>query len=61
MDYKLVGDFNNDGVVDAKDQTMFLSAWGTTDSEYDLDGDGLVNQNDLAIFLSQFGKTKDNN
>lgn len=61
MDYKLIGDFNNDGVVDAKDQTMFLSAWGTTDSEYDLDGDGLVNQNDLAIFLSQFGKTKDNN
>jgi hypothetical protein len=57
---KLIGDFNNDGVVDAIDQGMLLAKWGTQDPDYDLDGDGIVDGKDMAIFLSQFGKTKDN-
>lgn len=57
---KLIGDFNNDGIVDAMDQGMLLAKWGTNDSDYDLDGDGIVDAKDLAIFLNQFGKTTDN-
>lgn len=57
MENKLIGDFNDDGIVDAKDHTLFLGKWGSNDPEYDLDGDGIVDAKDMAIFMSQFGKT----
>ena len=31
----------------------FLSAWGTSDKNYDYNGDGVVDGNDLGIFLSR--------
>ena len=48
----VVGDLNGDGVVDAMDIALLLSAWGTTGHGADLDGDGTVGAGDLAIVLS---------
>ncbi len=49
----VVGDLNDDGVVDAADLTILLNQWGTTGSA-DLNGDGVVDAADLAILLSNW-------
>ena len=46
-------DLNGDGVVDAADLTILLTAWGTPD--VDLDGDGTTGAGDLAILLAAWG------
>lgn len=50
-----VGDYNDDGVVDAGDLAVLLSAWGSSDPAVDLNNDGIVDASDLAILLSAWG------
>jgi hypothetical protein len=47
----LTGDFTGDGRVNGLDLALFLSGWGSVDSEFDLTGDGLVTGADLTVFL----------
>jgi len=57
-------DLNGDGVVNASDKSMLLSAWGSvgreTDlnadgkSQYDLNADGEIDARDLSILLAQW-------
>ena len=51
----LLGDINDDGVVDAYDLTLLLDVWGTNDVYADLNGDGVVNVSDLLILLGNWG------
>jgi hypothetical protein len=51
-----LGDYNQDGKVDAGDQTSLLAAWGTDNKEYDLDGDGFVDAGDMGILMSNWGE-----
>ena len=49
------GDFNGDGIVDVKDQTLLTNAIIDPNGtpyiyQYDIDGSGSLNQNDLAYF-----------
>ena len=48
------GDFNNDGVVDATDLSILLSAWNTNNQQADINRDGIVNITDLSILLSHW-------
>lgn len=45
-------DVNNDGVVNAADLSLLLSAWGSAGGPADIDGDGTVGAADLSILLS---------
>lgn len=54
----ILGDLNNDGVVDATDMGMLLSRWGTNYSEYDLNNDGVIDAVDLSILQLNWGKKK---
>jgi len=49
----VLGDLNDDGVVDAADLAILLGAWGVAGAA-DLDGDGTVGAEDLAILLGEF-------
>jgi parallel beta-helix repeat protein len=57
------GDFNDDGVVNSTDFTIFLAAYGTSkgqpayNSACDLNHDGKVNSTDFVIFLANYGKS----
>jgi hypothetical protein len=51
-----LGDFTQEGKVDATDQTMLLSYWGTNNKEYDLNGDGIVDMQDMSILLANWGE-----
>ena len=53
----LVGDLNNDGVVNVFDLSILLSDWGTTTTLADLNNDGTVNIFDLSILISHWGQT----
>ncbi len=48
-------DFNNDGVIDIKDWSIFISRWTSTDPKVraldDLNGDGKVDVQDFSIFV----------
>jgi hypothetical protein len=48
-------DFNNDGVIDIKDWSIFISRWNSTDPRVrildDLNGDGKVDVQDFSIFV----------
>lgn len=48
-------DINGDGMIDASDLAILLSAWGTSFPKADLDYDGAVGGADLAILLSRWG------
>ena len=48
-------DFNGDGEVNAADLGLLLSAWDTTEAQYDIDGDGVVGGGDLGAFLVAWG------
>jgi hypothetical protein len=51
-----VGDFNNDGSIDAGDLLIFLADFGCdADCVTDLDNDDAVNTSDLLVFLVVFG------
>ncbi len=59
--YRLYGDANADGVINAVDFGQFRGAFGTAsgDSAYrdflDIDGDGFINAFDFAQFRTRFG------
>jgi dockerin type I repeat protein len=55
----LLGDLNNDGVVNVFDLSIFLSHWQQSGSSLpeDLNNDGVVNIFDLSILLSNYGQT----
>lgn len=48
------GDLNNDNVVDGRDLSVLLSAFGST-SAGDLNCDGVTAGSDLSVFLANFG------
>ncbi|TVQ33715.1 MAG: hypothetical protein EA376_01685 [Phycisphaeraceae bacterium] len=55
-----IGDFNNDGVVNAQDLGQLLSRWGAcppapVDCVADITGTGVVNAQDLSQLLSRWG------
>jgi hypothetical protein len=58
--WRLFGDANGDGTVDAADQTAFQAAMGQTDAlslaMFDWNGDGAINATDQAAFNKRFGK-----
>ena len=47
----IIGDLNNDGMVDGGDIGIFLTYWNTNDPIGDLDGSGFVEGADLGILL----------
>jgi len=51
----IVGDFNDDGLVDGADLAILLGAWGSRDPKLDLDGDGIIGGADLTILLGNWG------
>lgn len=51
---KVTPDFNRDGRVNFSDFILFASAFGSTDSNYDLDGDGQVSFPDFILFGQAF-------
>ncbi len=55
----IVGDLNDDGVVNGADLTILLGSWGACPPKgsciADLNGDGLVNGADLTIQLGNWG------
>ena len=53
----LVGDLNQDGVVNVFDLSIMLSDWNTSNTTADLNSDGTVNVFDLSILLSHWGQT----
>lgn len=61
QDIPCLGDLNNDGLVNANDLLMFMTAYGTEceDCVMDINGDGLVNTNDLLLLISNFGSVCD--
>lgn len=50
----IIGDLNNDGIVDGADLAILLGAWGSTDPIADLSGDGEVGGADLSILLGNW-------
>jgi len=49
-------DLDNNGIVNAADQTLMQSRFYSKDPNADLNGDGFVNFGDLAILKSLYGK-----
>ncbi|MCA9289952.1 MAG: hypothetical protein KDA25_02420 [Phycisphaerales bacterium] len=48
-------DVNHDMVVNARDLSMILAAWGTRNPDLDLDGSGLVDLGDVTALLADWG------
>ncbi len=53
----LIGDINQDGVVDIQDYILLSNAFGTNDQSTDLNNDGVVDIQDYIILSNNFGKT----
>ena len=51
----MVGDYNNNGVVDAADFTVWRDNLGSTNPIADGDGDGIVDIDDYVIWTHNFG------
>ncbi len=51
----LLGDFNDDGIVNGSDLSFLLGHWGLEMAIYDLDGSGVVDGADLTILLGSWG------
>ncbi|TWU00414.1 hypothetical protein Pla108_13650 [Botrimarina colliarenosi] len=51
------GDFNNDGVVDSADYTVWRDAASSGDSVADADYDGVVDHRDYTLWRLRFGTT----
>ncbi|MCH2141302.1 MAG: hypothetical protein MK100_09785, partial [Phycisphaerales bacterium] len=56
MPAECAGDFNGDGIVDAADLGLMLSAWSTAEMQYDIDGNGIVGGGDLGMLLVNWGE-----
>lgn len=50
----IVGDFNNDGLVNSVDLSLLTSAWNTNNSTYDLNHDTVVNSLDYVIMVQNW-------
>jgi predicted outer membrane repeat protein len=50
-----LGDFNADNMVAAPDLQLLLDAWGTENSDLDIDGNGVVGIHDLLELLERWG------
>ena len=56
-------DFNDDGIVDLADYSLFRLQWNTRaggpnwDAKFDLNGDGVIDLGDYAIFRDNWNKT----
>ena len=48
----LLGDLDGDGIVDARDLSILLNAWGSNGTIADLNGSGSVDAADLTILLN---------
>lgn len=48
------GDFNNDNIVNAVDQSILRARFMTNDPHADLNGDGIVNSLDLGLFKALY-------
>jgi hypothetical protein len=48
------GDLDGDGVVNAADLSILLSAWGGADPNADIDGNGVVGAADLTVLLGNW-------
>ncbi|MDG2031640.1 MAG: right-handed parallel beta-helix repeat-containing protein [Phycisphaerales bacterium] len=55
IDFTILGDIGNDGVVDGADLSAMLGSWGSDAQESDLNGDGIVDGGDMAILLGNWG------
>lgn len=57
--FRLFGDYDGNGAVDASDFAAFGDAFGQTDpgSPFDFNGDGTIHANDFAEFGNRFGVT----
>ena len=53
----LPGDFNDDGIVDAADYTIWRDNWLSFGAPGDADGDGFVGNSDYDIWAANFGQT----
>ena len=51
---ELIGDINNDEIVNTDDLLMILSAWGNLGGIEDINNDGVVNVEDLLLLLGQW-------
>lgn len=49
-----ISDFDRNGVVDAQDETAFLSAFASQDAWSDINGDGVHDSTDLDMFYVRF-------
>ena len=54
--YRLLGDVNGDGKVDASDTSLILGSFGTTNRERDTNGDGIVNAIDRILSIRGIGR-----
>jgi hypothetical protein len=55
--FRLFGDADGDGDVDAINFGQFRNAFGTADPTFDYDGDGDVDATDFSQFRQRFGAT----
>jgi hypothetical protein len=53
----LLGDVNNDGVVNFADYQILERQFGTPNPQSDLNHDGMVNSVDFSLLMANFGKT----
>ena len=58
--YRLVVDFNGDGIVDIKDLVILIEHWGQAEPSIDIaplpSGDGMVDAKDLELLMSHWGQ-----
>ena len=63
MAVSLIGDFNDDGMVDVADHLLFVAVFGLSEdddgfnADMDLNGDGTIGTPDFLIFVSHFGSS----
>jgi len=51
------GDVNGDGLVNATDLALLLSAWGANNADADFNGDGIVNGADMAVLFGAWSES----
>lgn len=50
----IVGDFNNDGIVNSVDLSLMTTAWNTNNATYDLNHDSIVNSLDYVLMVQNW-------
>lgn len=53
----LLGDINQDGIVNSIDLSILVSNWNGSDSTSDLNQDGVVDSIDLSLLVGNWGET----